>query len=137
METVGIDAALDAVKTVFVFTDGRIVVAAVDQVEAPDLAMEFISVCLTNEEAGIVFGRGKADAGRDKKGTFLDLVLLPNFAGHLVMQCPNDAGDTGDLLDVRQLNFVVAFSVPTETHLHWHKNSSVYLYFSPYLRHIV
>ena len=63
-------------KTVFVFTDGRIVVAAVDQIEAPDLAMEFISVCLTNEEAGIVFGRGKADAGRDKKGTFLDLVLL-------------------------------------------------------------
>ena len=47
--------------------------------------------------------------------------FLPNFTGHLVMQGPDNAGYAGDLLDVGQLDFVVAFAVPTETHLHWHK----------------
>ena len=51
----------------------------------------------------------------------LDLVFFPNFTGHFVVQSPNNAGDTGDLLDVGQLDLVIAFAVPTETHVHRHK----------------
>ena len=49
-----------------------------------------------------------------------DLRFFPDFAGHFVMQSPDDGAYTGDLLDVRQFDLVVAFSVPAETHLHWH-----------------
>jgi hypothetical protein len=51
---------------------------------------------------------------------FLDFMLLPNFAGHFVMQGPNDAGNARDLLDVAELDLVVAFAVQTETHVHRH-----------------
>ncbi len=54
-----------------------------------------------------------------------NLLNLPNFTGHLVMQCPDDAGDTGDLLNVTEFDLVVAFAIPAETHLHWHMYSSV------------
>ena len=50
----------------------------------------------------------------------LDFFLGPNFTGHLVMQSPNDAGNAGDLLDVGQLDGIIAFAVPTETHVHRH-----------------
>ena len=55
---------------------------------------------------------------------FSDLALFPNFAWHLVVQSPDDAGDAGNLLDVIQADLIVALAVPTETHLHWHNNSS-------------
>ena len=50
-----------------------------------------------------------------------DLFFLPDLAGLLVMQGPNDAGHAGDLLDVRQLDAVVALAVPAKAHLHRHK----------------
>ena len=67
-------------------------------------------------------------------GNFLH---FPDFPGQFVVQSPDDAGDTGDLLDVGELDVVIALAVPAETHLHWHWNSSlfffrlmiVYLYF--------
>ena len=52
-----------------------------------------------------------------------DLIDLPDLAGHLVVQGPDDAGDAGDLLDVGQGDLVVAFAIPAETHLHWHSLS--------------
>ena len=55
---------------------------------------------------------------------FGDLGFFPDLTGHFVVQRPDDAGDTGDLLDVGKLDLVVAFTVPTETHLHWHNDSS-------------
>ena len=52
-----------------------------------------------------------------------DLIDLPDLAGHLVVQGPDDAGDAGDLLDVGQGDLVVALAIPAETHLHWHSLS--------------
>ena len=49
-----------------------------------------------------------------------DLVHFPNFAGHLVMQRPDNAGYAGDLLDIGKRDFIIAFAIPTETHLHRH-----------------
>ena len=50
-----------------------------------------------------------------------DLLFLPDLAGLLVVQGPDDAGHAGDLLDVRQLDAVVALAVPAKAHLHRHK----------------
>src|SRR5699024_10116761 len=52
-----------------------------------------------------------------------DLIDLPDLAGHLAVQGPDDAGDAGDLLDVGQRDLVVALAIPAETHLHWHSLS--------------
>ena len=49
-----------------------------------------------------------------------DLALFPDFAGHLVVQSPDNAGNTGDLLDIVQGDLIVALAIPTETHLHRH-----------------
>ena len=51
----------------------------------------------------------------------LDLVDLPDLAGHLVVQCPDDAGHAGDLLDVAQGDGVVALAIPAPTHFHRHR----------------
>ena len=50
-----------------------------------------------------------------------DLLFLPDLAGLLVVQGPDDAGHARDLLDVRQLDAVVALAVPAKAHLHRHK----------------
>ena len=55
-----------------------------------------------------------------------NLLHFPDFSGQLVVQGPNDAGDAGNLLDVRKGNLVIALAVPSETHLHWHWNSSLF-----------
>ena len=49
-----------------------------------------------------------------------DFVNFPYFAGHLVMQRPDNAGYAGDLLDIGKGDLVIAFAIPTETHLHRH-----------------
>ena len=51
----------------------------------------------------------------------LDLVDLPDLAGHLVVQRPDDAGHAGDLLDVVEGDGVVALTIPTPTHFHRHR----------------
>ena len=51
----------------------------------------------------------------------LDLVDLPDLAGHLIVQCPDDAGHAGDLLDVVEGDGVVALTIPTPTHFHRHR----------------
>ena len=54
-----------------------------------------------------------------------DLLRLPDLAGHLVVEGPDDTRHAGDLLDVGQLDLVVALAVPAECHLH-HVNSSYF-----------
>ena len=51
---------------------------------------------------------------------FCNLMLLPDLTGHFVVECPHDSRHAGDLLDVGQLDPVVPFTVPAESHLHWH-----------------
>ena len=58
--------------------------------------------------------------GVDLIGDLLDLVDLPDLTGHLVVQCPDDAGHAGNLLDVVEGDGIVAFTVPTPTHFHRH-----------------
>ena len=58
---------------------------------------------------------------------FSDFFDGPDFAGHLVVKRPHDAGDAGNLLDIGKADLVIAFAVPTETHLHRHKNSSYHM----------
>ena len=53
-----------------------------------------------------------------------DLVDLPHLARHLVVERPNDSVHTGDLLNIRQLDAIVALAVPSEGHFHWHITSS-------------
>ena len=50
----------------------------------------------------------------------LDLVDLPDLAGHLAVQRPDDAGHAGDLLDVAEGDGVVALAIPAPTHFHRH-----------------
>jgi len=50
----------------------------------------------------------------------LNLVDLPDLAGHLVVQRPDDAGHAGDLLDVAEGDGVVALAIPAPTHFHRH-----------------
>ena len=50
-----------------------------------------------------------------------NLLHFPDLAGHFVMQRPHDAGHARNLLDVAQLDVVIAFAVPAKTHLHSHK----------------
>ena len=45
--------------------------------------------------------------GVDLIGYLLDLVHFPNLTGHFVVQRPDDAGHTGDLLDVAQADGIV------------------------------
>ena len=52
-----------------------------------------------------------------------DLLGLPDLAGHLVVQRPDNGGNTGDLPDVAQFDLVVSFAVPAKTHLHRHVRS--------------
>ena len=59
--------------------------------------------------------------GVDLVCDLLDLIDLPDLAGHLVVQCPDDAGHAGDLLDVVQRDGVVALTIPTPTHFHRHR----------------
>ena len=58
--------------------------------------------------------------GVDLVGDGLDLVHLPHLTGHLVVQCPDNAGNTGDLLDVAEADGVIALAIPAPTHLHRH-----------------
>ena len=48
------------------------------------------------------------------------LILFPDFTGHLVVQSPDNACNSGDLFDVTQSDRVVTFAVPTPSHFHWH-----------------
>ena len=50
----------------------------------------------------------------------LDLVDLPDLAGHLVVQRPDDAGHARDLLDVAEGDGIVALTIPAPTHFHRH-----------------
>ena len=59
--------------------------------------------------------------GVDLVCNLLDLVDFPDLAGHLVVQCPDDAGHAGDLLDVAQGDGVVALAIPAPTHFHRHR----------------
>ena len=52
-----------------------------------------------------------------------DLLFLPDLAGLLVVQGPDDAGHAGDLLDVGQRDAVVPFAIPAESHLHGHMHA--------------
>ena len=64
---------------------------------------------------------GGAEAGRvDLVDDLLDLVLLPDLAGHLAVQRPDDLLDTGNLLDVAQGDGVIALTIPAPTHFHRH-----------------
>ena len=54
---------------------------------------------------------------------FGDLLLLPDLAGLLVVQGPDDAGHAGDLFDVGQFDAVIALAVPAESHLHGHMHA--------------
>ena len=56
----------------------------------------------------------------DLIGDLLDLVNFPDLAGHLVVQCPDDAGHTRDLLDVAQADGVITLAIPAPTHFHRH-----------------
>ena len=58
--------------------------------------------------------------GVDLVCDLLDLVDFPDLAGHLVVQCPDDAGHAGDLLDVAEGDRVVALAIPAPTHFHRH-----------------
>ena len=47
-----------------------------------------------------------------------DFANLPHLAGHLVVERPHDALHPGDLLDVAELDLVVALAVPAPCHFH-------------------
>ena len=49
---------------------------------------------------------------------FGNLSLFPDLSGHLVVQCPDDAGHAGDLPDVGKFDVVIVLAVPAKTHLH-------------------
>ena len=49
-----------------------------------------------------------------------DLVDRPDLTGHFVVQSPHDPRHTGNLLDIGQLDTIVALAVPAECHLHRH-----------------
>src|SRR5699024_12655603 len=49
-----------------------------------------------------------------------DLIDLPDLAGHLAVQGPDDAGDAGDLLDGGPREFVVGLDLAGSAHFHWH-----------------
>ena len=53
-----------------------------------------------------------------------DLCFLPDFAGHFVVQRPDNAGHAGNLLDVGEAHRVIALAIPTPTHFHRHIFSS-------------
>ena len=64
---------------------------------------------------------GGAEAGRvDLVYDLLDLGLLPDLAGHLAVQRPDDLLNTGNLLDVAQGDGVIALTIPAPTHFHRH-----------------
>ena len=49
---------------------------------------------------------------------FRNLLGLPDLPRHLVVERPDDALYPGDLLDVGQLDLIVAFAVPAPGHFH-------------------
>ncbi len=49
-----------------------------------------------------------------------DLLGLPDFPRHFVVKRPDNALHARNLLDVGQLDLVVALAVPAPGHLHWH-----------------
>ena len=51
---------------------------------------------------------------------FLDFRFFPDFAGHLVMQGPDDAGHAGNLLNVGEAHRVISLTIPAPTHFHRH-----------------
>ena len=53
---------------------------------------------------------------------FCNFFNCPDFPWQLVVQCPYDACHTRNLLDIGKTDFVIAFPIPTEPHLHWHKD---------------
>ena len=61
---------------------------------------------------------GVKAVGMDLIHDFFDLFFFPDFAGHLVVQGPDDACHAGDLLNVGQGNGVVSFPVPAPSHFH-------------------
>ena len=65
----------------------------------------------------------------DLIGYLLDLVDLPDLAGHLVVQRPDDAGHAGDLLDVAQADGIVALAIPAPTHFHRHRKILLFYIF--------
>ena len=64
----------------------------------------------------------------------LDLVDLPDLAGHLVVQRPDDAGHAGDLLDVAEGDGVVALAIPAPTHFHRHSGCPPFILLCVYAR---
>ena len=65
----------------------------------------------------------------DLIGYLLNLVDLPDLAGHLVVQRPDDAGHAGDLLDVAQADRIVALAIPAPTHFHRHRKILLFYIF--------
>ena len=49
---------------------------------------------------------------------FGDFIKFPYFSRHFVMKRPDDALHTRNLLDIAELNLVVALTVPTPCHFH-------------------
>ena len=76
VETVCVDAALYSGESIFIQRNGSVVVSTVNQVEAPGFSFIFRAVFLSQDDARIVFGRGKSDAGRNEIGTPVDLLFM-------------------------------------------------------------
>ena len=66
--------------------------------------------------------------GMDLIHDFPDFVFFPDFAGHLVVQGPDDACHAGDLFNVGQGNGVVSFPVPAPSHFHCHTVTSLHYF---------
>ena len=49
-----------------------------------------------------------------------DFFLFPDFSRHFVMKCPNNTCHSRNLLDVSEAYRVVAFTIPSPSHFHWH-----------------